>query len=176
MSAGYVYVIQNSLNHHKVGYSRGLDRSDDIIAASPYPAHLEMSLYHKEATKIELVIHKMLDDTRLNGEWFSCGLERIKSAIPFATRVVEKKIATSGRKRRYYIPIIKKLGGKHVVRKMLESYGIKVKYKEMDQWHRDGKLPGEYYHIFLLEADKLRSYCTAEDFINVEKFKKAKVS
>jgi len=86
-----VYFIQNTQGHLKIGYSGVLNnRFGQVTPSSPYPCDLVATYFHSEARKIEGILHKILDDVRLAGEWFSCSLERAMLAIPMACAALKK--------------------------------------------------------------------------------------
>ena len=92
MKIPLVYMIQNTQGHIKVGYSGVLNkRFDQVAPASPYPCELVATYYHPQARKIEPILHKILADVRLHGEWVNCSLGRIFDAIPMANAVLRHR-------------------------------------------------------------------------------------
>jgi len=89
-----VYIIQNTQGHLKIGYSGSFTkRTAKIAPASPYPCELAATYCHPQARKIEPIIHQILNDVKMNGEWFDCSIQRVLLAIPMACLILKRRTA-----------------------------------------------------------------------------------
>lgn len=92
MKLPLVYFIRNTVGHIKIGYSGVLnERAGKVMPSSPYPCELVATYAHPMARRIEPILHKILRDTRLNGEWHECSLGRALQAIPMACVVLKHR-------------------------------------------------------------------------------------
>lgn len=99
---GYVYVLAGPNGERKIGYAKNLSkRVGTLTPALPWPVELEISYNHRRARTIEALLHKILADARIRGEWFRCSLDRILSALPLADTIVQHKEGKKGSFRRH---------------------------------------------------------------------------
>lgn len=92
-----IYVIQQG-KYYKVGRAKNpKSRLIELQVASPIKLVLVESYGVKREKLIEKRIHQILDDVNTSGEWFLCGIERIRYAVKDAIRDFDpQKITWSG--------------------------------------------------------------------------------
>ena len=84
MSVGFVYVIRGEHNLIKVGSSTNpRARLAQLRTASPYPLQVEHLFFARADlyVRIERTAHKILDNHRINLEWFDCAPDVAVAAI-----------------------------------------------------------------------------------------------
>lgn len=69
--AGFVYIIQASSGHIKIGKANNVQgRLATLRTASPFPLKIISTLHCEDPLAIESMLHKRFASKRTHGEWF----------------------------------------------------------------------------------------------------------
>jgi Meiotically up-regulated gene 113 len=79
---GFVYIIQASSGHVKIGKANNVQsRLSALRTASPFPLILINSIPCEDPSSIEKTLHRLFSDKRVNGEWFMLHIKDIEYLI-----------------------------------------------------------------------------------------------
>lgn len=76
---GYIYIIEKGLNLCKIGITKNFPKLRNEKLSVEHEQKLKVRGYCivEDINKNEKLIHKILDDFRVSGEWFSLSYEKI---------------------------------------------------------------------------------------------------
>lgn len=83
VKSGFVYLVYSQYGY-KIGMSTNLDnRRKRFDVKLPFPVEMKYYVKSDNYKAIEKELHTLLDDYRLNGEWFNLNITAVKKILTF---------------------------------------------------------------------------------------------